>query len=260
LEGTATAPWVNKVKKVVLLGGTNRGFLPYSWFWKFCAGIASLCQYLPGILRAGRLPVKGLRGSAWVTNLRMAWLGKANDVPFTIHIRGERDNIVGPHDSLDIVAHKGQELVLDGVKHSDLALLDPQSVPVVTSKLGDAIKQALALTKPSDSARPDHGPDDEPRRFVFLIHGIRDYAEWHEDLGETILQVAAAGHNKQKVEILPISYGYFQPSNSSSRWRGAGAPRRFSTAMCRATREIRVRGFRPSRTATAPMRWRERWK
>lgn len=87
--------WLSKVKRVVLLAGANRGFQPYTGWLEVIASFGSLLQRLPLIpapLRLGRLAVYGLRGSVWVTKLRMQWVkmsvDKPEKLPFTVQIRG----------------------------------------------------------------------------------------------------------------------------------------------------------------------------
>src|SRR5690606_30743418 len=142
-------------------------------------------------------------GSVWVTQLRMAWVKHSVDpdsvLPFTVQIRGARDSLVGPHDSRDIsTSRRSVELVIDGVGHKDIALLRPENSDKVRTQLACKLKEALAATPQTADFPP--GAD----HVIFLIHGIRDFAEWHEDLGETIVQIAGPG---QRVEIVPISYG-----------------------------------------------------
>lgn len=116
MGSTATLSWQSLVERVILLGGANRGFLPYNATWKIAASVAQLFQLLPSPLAMGQLALKGLRGSNWVTNLRMAWLRRREKVPFTVQIRGTKDSLVGPHDSLDVTrSSNSQELDIAGV-------------------------------------------------------------------------------------------------------------------------------------------------
>ena len=204
---TATSPWQNIVARVLLLGGANRGFLPYNAKWKIGALIAWPFQLLPSPWAVGQLALKGLRGSNWVTNLRMAWLKERDKVPFTVQIRGMKDSIVGPHDSLDVSrSPKSKELVIDDVGHKDLALLNKENLEIVKPKLAKKIIEALQATV----AAEDPLQGDVPHHVVFLVHGIRDFAEWHEDLAETIRQVARQlAPPERTVDVEPISYGYF---------------------------------------------------
>lgn len=204
MEATATSHWKRLAERVILLGGVNRGFLPYNVGWRIGAAIAALFQWLPTPLCVGQLALKGLRGSDWVTNLRMTWLSKQSTVPFTVQIRGTKDSLVGPHDSLDVSrSSNSRELVIDDMGHKDLALLVKANRANVTPKLKETIADALTAEVGKAEAPAMPPPD----YVVFLIHGIRDFAEWHEDLGETIRRTAAEINTT--VEVVPISYGYF---------------------------------------------------
>ena len=194
--------WVGRINKVILLAGTNRGFQPYTRLYEKLASIGRFLEGLPSFLRVGQLAVCGLRGSPWVTTLRMEWVKKRSKMPFTVQIRGTEDRLVGPNDSRDLaVSTNSAELdPIKDVGHRELALLNPNSRNTVKKALEPYIDQALdAKSQPATQAGPDY--------VVFLIHGIRDFAEWHEDLGETITRIAA--EDKHSVEIVPISYGYF---------------------------------------------------
>lgn len=201
--------WLAKVKRVILLAGTNRGFQPYNRASEILATIGVFIQWLPFLhpfLRLGRLAVYGLRGSVWVTQLRMQWITmsveKPGVLPFTVQIRGAQDKLVGPNDSHDVsVAANSLELVVKEVGHRDMALLNSARSAAVHNLLKEKIAEALSATplKNISQSQPDH--------VIFLIHGIRDFAEWHEDLGMTITRVAQTAGTR--VEIVPISYGYF---------------------------------------------------
>jgi hypothetical protein len=102
---------------------------------------------------------------------------------------------------LAVAANSAELEPIKNVGHRELALLNPNTRDKVKKDLEPYIDKALdAKTQnASEQVRPDY--------VVFLIHGIRDFAEWHEDLGETITRLAAEKNNT--VEIVPISYGYF---------------------------------------------------
>jgi hypothetical protein len=204
MGSTATLSWQSLVERVILLGGANRGFLPYNATWKIAASVAQLFQLLPSPLAMGQLALKGLRGSNWVTNLRMAWLRRREKVPFTVQIRATKDSLVGPHDSLDVTrSSNSKELDIAGVGHKDLALLNKDNLKVVEPKLKEKLAEALQ----ANVAGEKPPPQPTPHHIMFLIHGIRDFAEWHEDLTETIKQVATAEGRTAEGES--ISYGYF---------------------------------------------------
>lgn len=195
--------WVDEVNKAIFLAGTNRGFQPYSRLYEKLASLGRVLQGLPSFLRVGQLAVGGLRGSPWVTTLRMEWVKKRGKLPFTVQIRGTQDKLVGPNDSRDLaVATNSAELdPIKNLGHRELALLNPNTRDTVKKHLEPYIDQALNAK--SQAATRQVSPD----YVVFLIHGIRDFAEWHEDLGETITRLAAK--DNYSVEIVPISYGYF---------------------------------------------------
>lgn len=230
LAAAKKSRWLKKVDRVILLGGTNRGFQPYSRWTEKMAIVGNILQLLPkwlGWLRFGRLAILGLRGSPWVTKLRMEWVEKArlgnSALPFTIQIRASEDKLVGRNDSRDIaVSGNSESFVALGLGHKDLALLprgkvDPTSSDQdqqnqtrlspaeIKERLKKQIKAALKLEKPSADSPRKADSHSIPKHVIFLIHGIRDFAEWHEDVGETITLSAKT----DPVEIVSISYGYF---------------------------------------------------
>ncbi len=91
-------PWANKVSRMVLLAGINRG-LKLSIEQKLLAALL-----LPGPCLLRDLLV----GSDFVTNLRLWWIKKLAAQPrrpLVVQVLGDHDNEVGEQDSLDSSAH-----------------------------------------------------------------------------------------------------------------------------------------------------------
>ncbi|ULA65683.1 MAG: membrane protein of unknown function [Nitrospira sp.] len=200
-------PWVDRVDRAILLAGANRGFEPHKRGYKYIAGFLGFWQWLPRRIRPGHLGLAGLRGSVWVTNLRMEWVTQGTpplDLPLTIQIRGTQDGLVGPHDSVDITySRKSDVIQMSGLGHSEIALLRSKRVAEIRPELLTALQKAVR--QPAPPLPPTAA--NAPKHLVFLVHGIRDFAEWHEDLARTILEKAS--HGRSSVEVVSISYGYF---------------------------------------------------
>lgn len=135
---------LDRIVRVVLLSSTNRGFEPVKISHSILRRFAYLIGYHPPIL-------DGLRGSTWMTRLRIDWLETFGGIrirpnfnepsdgdvvtsadssidvphhPVTIQIDGDRDRVVRPDDSAELNLFTGwvNQIVMKGVGHFDFSL------------------------------------------------------------------------------------------------------------------------------------------
>lgn len=187
--------WLSKLKlgRLILFASTNRGFTI-----EHCPLQLRLLVSLVSFLRLPLLGLQALRGSVWLNNLRLGWVRlkqKGLEPPDTVQIRGKLDEIVEPDDSLDLYRYSNTlEIELKGFNHS--SFVDP------TGDAYEAIRNAFtkSLAQPARQAERANAT-----QLIFLLHGIRDYAEWQESLEYSLRQQAGA---EQSV-IVSVRYGYF---------------------------------------------------
>lgn len=161
-----------------------------------------------------------LRGAAWITGIRLKWIDliAAGDTPRTASLRGAEDSLIGDYDDMESAqdVNAADQQILKNVNHHHFKL-----TPVTEShrrsldKVKDDLKKAIeaALSWITDSTKPSGkcGPVSKTPR-VFLIHGIRDFADWHEPLGYAIersFATRSASDAAEAAKIVSITYGYF---------------------------------------------------
>jgi pimeloyl-ACP methyl ester carboxylesterase len=136
---------LDRIIRLVLLSSTNRGFEPVTLSQGVGRQLADLLRYHPPIL-------DGLRGSTWITKLRIDWLEKFGGVqirpkfnetsneedvvtidkevkvvpahPLTVLIDGNRDRVIRPEDSADLEIFEGaiHHVPVEGIGHFDFTL------------------------------------------------------------------------------------------------------------------------------------------
>ncbi|MDG3007504.1 alpha/beta fold hydrolase [Paludisphaera mucosa] len=202
------APGKRKVRRLVLLASTNRGFdVP-----RFLGPAVFVIRHLPFPVASFALSM--LRGSWFVTGVRLRWLRRfcGTEPPETVQILGTRDPVVGPDDSADVFRYANSALVPVDADHISILPSGPDdpTYPYVVD----------ALLGPMSAKHRPRQP--APRsRVVFLIHGIRDYGPWLDDLREAVLRL------DPEAEVLPIRYGYFKLINFLAPSLRAGKVRDF---------------------------------
>jgi hypothetical protein len=209
--------WLGKVKRVVLLAGTNRGFrVPDGMRWlESLARLLTLFFYS----RLGSLALDCIRGASWVTQLRMDWI-KIFSKPVRpnleiVQVRGRNDKLVDAEDGIEIFQFsQAPEIAIDYAGHGHFSLIvkkDPRKHGPVMVKVKAAITEAFGEFKEIQKEYPDKPQlayPKPPEIVVFLIHGIRDFADWHDVLGYRIRKVAQDA-KLAGVEPVSITYGYF---------------------------------------------------
>ena len=189
------SPDQGKVRRLALLAATNRGFLADGTIRRIGIWMARR-----SLFPVSTLGLSMLRGGTFVTGVRLRWLRRfqGSEPPETLQILGTRDAVVGPDDSADLFRYTNSALVPVDADHNS----------VVPSGAFDSTYPYLvdALLGPmSGKYRP--APPAPRSRVVFLVHGIRDYGPWLDDLREAILRL------DPDAEVIPIRYGYFKLIN-----------------------------------------------
>jgi hypothetical protein len=120
--GDPTQKWVQKVSRIVLFAAPNRGIQTRSLGF-FVGRIVSLVLSVSHGWSAGDM----LRGSPFLTNLRVQWLRTVPlmaNPPLVVQIRGTRDTAVSKADSIDLQAMPNSTSVeVYGADHR--SIIDP---------------------------------------------------------------------------------------------------------------------------------------
>lgn len=137
-------PWADKVERIVLMAGMNRGW-SISHHMSISRALAMSAGVVVGEIlewRFGRLPLifSVRRGAPFLSNLRIQWLamerrasgdGHAAGGATTVQLLGSIDDLVSPEDNLDLVS--GQDFVYLDVPRSghaniiDMDLAQPRT-------------------------------------------------------------------------------------------------------------------------------------
>jgi pimeloyl-ACP methyl ester carboxylesterase len=209
----APKPWVNKVSRIILLGGVNRGwdfsFKPkhLSWY-KYL--IINVLSKIAKFFQIASLIHSIQRGSPFVSNLRIQWIRLVHNndslLPLTIQLLGTLDDLISSDDDIDI---KGtisfRYLRVPNTGH--LSILD------FSGELGKRRQQIFlkALTQNQENLHSDFveplRPDHEVEHVVFVMHGIRDRGFWTEEIRYQIKQMGMQEH--RRIEVINSGYGYF---------------------------------------------------
>ena len=206
--------WFEKVN-LVLLASANRGYVTDS-LPVYQIVLDKLTFNLPFLIK------KGKRGSDSINEIRLSWLrnfaerseeNKSNKpiAPPTIQLIGDRDPLVKREDSFDIYRFTNtDEKVISGVTHSDF-FKNEESLRLVVNEVVEAFYQHIEgnySAEKNNSTTKNYiknilSPISSPNCLVFLVHGIRDFAGWHETLEYEIQQ------KNPRARVVSIRYGYF---------------------------------------------------
>jgi hypothetical protein len=150
----------------------------------------------------GLLIHDALRGSAFITNLRITWIREINKLghpPNVVQFLGSRDGVVTAEDSSDVSQFPtGQQQIIPDANHANLIRLDVAPEPDQRFRL-----IANAFTEPlATETVPEIG--DQAKQVVIVLHGIRaTNTTWVRDIAEEIRS------RDNKVEVVTASYGRF---------------------------------------------------
>lgn len=191
--------WAGNVSRLILFAGVNRGVNPQgSMGIRICVWMA---RAFPPMRRM--LSWHLLRGSEFITNLRIEWIRHfakvGADAPVVMQLLGTRDTLVTRDDSIDIEQFRTAYYIeIPEATHGDLHRLDSTSGPDGRYAL---LRDAFVHEKPVNAENIDiEGPD----HVVFVLHGIRaDNRTW---VNETVTMIKERWPG---VEPIGPGYGYF---------------------------------------------------
>lgn len=220
----APRPWADRVSRIVLLAGMNRG-----WRVTHHLGLFKALQWTMGsaIEQAMRLAGRSLsifairKGASFITNLRMQWLrmrqahaaglSRAGGA-LTVQLLGSRDDMVAPEDNVDLVSGGDfQYLDVPFSGHADVVDFDDarhgegRRRVFLLALAAPAEELAGAAVLPSDVQFEQ--PDLRVRHVLFVVHGIRDVGYWTHKIARRVRQ--RAGPQSVQWATETSSYGYF---------------------------------------------------
>jgi pimeloyl-ACP methyl ester carboxylesterase len=199
--------WQPLVSKIVLFAATNRGLDPRRRL-KIIGPIAG-----PLLLRTGcyaRLPFSDfLRGSDFITNMRIHWLRMFRSLksrPVVVQLLGQHDTTVETLDSADVDQFPGgYQFDVPGADHSSVIRLDRVRDLTRREARYRLIRDCILHPEgQADHIRPTGiEPTEEPHQVVFVLHGIRDTNnDWVQKACDRISARAP------KVEVIAPNQGY----------------------------------------------------
>jgi pimeloyl-ACP methyl ester carboxylesterase len=213
--------WPGKIERFVSLAGINRGWsidpAPEKMQWPTYLAIY-VGEKIARLTRTGTLGLSFQRGAPFVADLRIQWIRaarqRARDVagklPPVIHLVGSIDDIVSGEDSRDIAAAKEVKFVtIPNVGHSEIAEALREGADANTP-LRRRVHEALTLPPEQITADTD-SPLVENRkvtRIVYIMHGIRDYASWSDQI-RAELKAHPVDGERDNLAVVPAKYGYF---------------------------------------------------
>jgi hypothetical protein len=205
--------WVERVERIILLAGMNRGFsvLPkprhMSWSTYLTIRLGKVIAALTGL---GSSILSLEKGSQFVANLRIQWIrlgqNPAIKLAPTIQILGGRDDMVSSEDNIDLVS--GANFTYREVRNAGhVSILDFDH-----PNFGLERKEEFqyALETPLDKLEGEFLPNSEiePKdNVVFIMHGIRDRGHWTKKVCHAVETITKK--EKKSVHVLPAGYGYF---------------------------------------------------
>lgn len=214
--GFATIAWGPRVTRIVLFAGLSRGVSSQRTFWGKLA--TRLVQALPGRFTAEDC----VRGSAFLTNLRIRWIRTMAAPagvrrPVVTLLRGTSDTMVEEEDNSDVTTFRNAiYLEVPDAGHGDLHHLDEDA----ELRLG---LFARAFTEMPPGGTQTGPGESAGEQVLMIVHGIRDSTNgnWVQQTKDRI-----ARERPGVVAVAP-GYGYV------SAWRFAlpGSRKRYSRAF-----------------------------
>lgn len=226
--------WVDKVDRFVSLAAPNRG-----WNAEERPEPMAMHEYVMArsLYHFGRATGLGylmrsiLRGSPFISNLRVQWINIARDplhedkLPAVIHLLGLKDELVNRDDSLDLKAAKDVVFkTIANATHLSIGTnIYADKDGSVLTESGTALREALTLERRVLLARwgdyldPTKLPREDPsvRRIIYIMHGIRDEGHWI-DVIQT--EINRALPDPSSVRVIRSSYGRFPMGSFLLPW------------------------------------------
>jgi pimeloyl-ACP methyl ester carboxylesterase len=213
--------WTERVERIVLLAGMNRG-------WSISTAPTKMGPVTRFVFwlgkSVGRLTGTGLfvrgceRGAPFIANLRLQWLDVTREQlesgrPLAvIQLLGVEDDVVSSADSKDVAV--SQDFIFIKIGQTDHGSIIDFRDRYNGKRREEALRETL--TTPIDVLRSDNKEtplttDPSVERAIFIMHGIRDQADWTEPLAEYIknVYVSKYGGEAKKLATITSQYGYF---------------------------------------------------
>jgi pimeloyl-ACP methyl ester carboxylesterase len=202
--------WAPCITRLVLLAGMNRG-------WKLWPKNAQtpLLRWLGRVLSLtlaqglglGRLVRAAHRGAPFVVNLRLDWLQLTStgvEPDMVVQLAGLRDTVVDASDHVDLLSGRTfHYLPVDGTSHHALVQFDGTAAGQDRKqKFLMALQANGSLTGEAIPNAPQ--PDKTVKQVLLLMHGIRDYGKWTEDVRSEIEQHASVRAEIANYDYLPL--------------------------------------------------------
>lgn len=213
--------WSKSVSRIILLAAPNRGIARLqNPFVRAGDRILGLFPRIPFTYR------QALRGSVFITNLRINWIRlftteRSSDstdrsLPRVVQLIGARDKTVRRDDSLDVLAFENATAAeVPDADHDSLPDLDAARDPDARYSM---IRTAI-LDPDELGVRPVRGQDrgdGEAAHVVFILHGIRASRidNWLREVATEVARqyppIEEEGRETPpRTEIIRPSYGFF---------------------------------------------------
>jgi len=204
-ETKRPSDWARHVTRLVLFAAVNRGVNCID-----PKGSAAIRLRLSGwsyrvipILR--RLLVYDvLRGSDFVTNLRIQWIRQLHKMgsttPTIVQLLGTKDDLVNRQDSIDIEQFPtAWHVDVPEATHGDLHRLDK-----VKNSAGRYALIRSAILDPEPMGGDNRKDISGPAKVIFVLHGIMaNNWTWVQDIADLIAK------RDKEVKVIKGTYGYF---------------------------------------------------
>ena len=207
--GNDAGAWVHAVHRFVLFASINRGVngVDPEGRGRFSLRIANKLFRFIGPLRK-LLLFDLMRGSCFVTNLRIEWLREFRRLgangPVVVQLLGTSDSLVKREDSLDVEQFPNTwHADVPHANHGNLYRLDPSATDDPDGRYA-LIRDAFLAEEPPGENRTLSGPD----QVVFVLHGIRaNNRTWVKELADEIHALDS------RVRVITSSYRWFSALN-----------------------------------------------
>jgi Alpha/beta hydrolase family len=192
--------WASRVSRIALFASVNRGIDSNKSAWRRIARWAY--RVFPAL--QGFITYDLLRGSDFITNLRIEWIRYFETLerpPIVTQVLGDHDGIVARDDSIDVEQFPNAfHVTIPDAGHADVFRLD-----VLSNAEGrySLIRDALTNTTPGER-RVLSGP----KKVFIVLHGIRSSnRDWVKQACDLI--ASKFEPNDKNVKIIPSTYGWF---------------------------------------------------
>ncbi|HUD40848.1 MAG TPA: hypothetical protein VMR06_02505 [Dokdonella sp.] len=214
--------WVDHVDRIILLAGMNRGWstsprpreMPLGTFLSMRLG-----EYAARLFGIGRFALASRRGEPFIADTRVQWIRLARSsavidgpqpFPRVIQLIGSLDDVVSREDGQDLLAARGTLFkTLPQTTHKDICrVLSGDDSPGAAHRIA---RITQALLGDVEALEPDkilmRQEDRQTTRIVYVMHGIRDYANWTDVLRADIEHRCATADGA--TVVVNPKYGYF---------------------------------------------------